>query len=388
MRLAERVIGFPGAARWCALVVTLVVSARVASAQARPTYHPPHYPTPTEKLPATLPEAAFHPVALTGALLTADPAIGHANRLAVQGRLLWVGDQSGDPYLHVIDRPTGVVRMSFARTGEGPGDFHDVTQFSRRPGDTAGIWVYDLDLRRMTRIAASHDPGATTRVIGGPGVVRINGTKVLAAIRMLWLSRTRLLYIGFTDSNRIMLADTTGAVVAVTSGPLVGSADVTKEVREAESTGVLVCARPSGDRFAIAYTSASRIDLFSGSGVRLASAKVPLPADSEGDFYRDSHGAWHNPAPRYYYDGCAATPTRLYALFAGRLASAGPAGTKMWDAEFVHVFDWAGKLLAVLQLDRLAEAIAVAGDSVLYAGGEAMDGIYQYRLPPLGPPGG
>ncbi len=370
-----------------AVCISMLVAPAKGQSQLDKLY--PDYPTATGKLPATFLHEEFHPLVLTGEEFTLDPTIGVAAKLFLSGTALWVGDKSGSPFLHVVDAATGVIRRSFGRRGAGPGDFASVVQISSRPGDTSGAWIYDGNLSRLTRMPARVTPGTLPRIINGLGMDRAAGLP--RALRMLWLTHERMLLIGFTESNRIMLADSLGHVTRIVPAPILGAPQVTKEVREGSSSGVWVCPKPSGDRFAIAYPAASRVDLFDGNGKSLGRAAVPIPNTDEGDFAQDAAGGWHNPSPRYYYAGCAATQDRLYALFAGRLsitrfnqhARSGPEGTYTWDAQFVHVFDWTGKLLRVLKLDQLAQTIAVAGDTLLYAGGEAMDGIYRYRLPPI-----
>ncbi|MGH7583810.1 MAG: BF3164 family lipoprotein, partial [Gemmatimonadales bacterium] len=247
-----------------------------------------------------------------------------------------------------------------------------------RPGDPTGIWVYDGNLRRLTRVVPGPAAG-TPAIISGLARIPGGGT---VALRMLWLTHDRILFIGFSDTNRIMFADSLGHVTDEHPGPLLGASVVPKDIREDGSTGTIVCPKPSGDRFAIAYVDAARIDMFDDKGLRLPGAKVLFPSDSERAYFEDSEGQSHNPNPRGYYTACFATTDRIYALFSGRLATEGPPGSHKWDAQYVHVFDWSGKLVSVLKLDRLANAIAVSGDSVLYAGGAVTTGIYRYRLPP------
>lgn len=365
-------IKYAGTAGLCCLVM-----ARGGLAQIPRPYVPPHYPVPTEKLQAVLPHTTVNPVELTGTPLMSSVAIGRASKMIVQGQRLWVGDQMGDPFLHVVDIPSGGLRKSFARNGEGPGDFHSATQLSLRPGDTSGVWVFDYNLRRMTRVTERPDPRHP------PTVITALGRGV--AHRMLWFGKDRVLFISQADTDRVMLADSLGRVIATVRGPLLGSSDIPMNTRAEDSNG-MVCARPDGSAFAIAYLNASRIDLFDAKGGLRGHANVPVPNVNEGDFYKDPRGVWHTPKPRRYYNECFATQNLLYTLFAGRLATAGPEGTHPWDAQFIHVFDWNGNLLAAYKLDQLAETFAVSGDSLLFAGGEAIEGIYRYSLPVLRPP--
>ncbi len=82
----------------------------------------------------------------------------------------------------------------------------------------------------------------------------------------------------------------------------------------------------------------------------------------------------------FYYIDCAATGQYLYALFAGHRTD-GPGGGLVRAARYVHVFDWQGRLVRVLGLDREVSAITVAADSLLYAVGQQTAGVYAFRPP-------
>jgi hypothetical protein len=54
------------------------------------------------------------------------------------------------------------------------------------------------------------------------------------------------------------------------------------------------------------------------------------------------------------------------------------------SGEFVHVFDWEGRLGSVFRLDQEIHQIAVDQDgSVLYAGSMVEGAVYRYVLPPI-----
>lgn len=354
------------------VAVSLSVSGVGAQTPVRP-YVPPDYPGMlSDRFPPTLPHTGVRVTKLAGDLLVSEPAIGRPSKMVIQGRRLWVGDHAGDPYLHVIDLDSGRLVRSLGRAGQGPGDFRSVAQLSLRPGDTSGVWVFDLDQRRLTRVPST---GAGVRTIIQSGAEG-------RPLRMGWLSPSRLLVIGLTDSARVVLADATGAPRTIRPGPLLGRAEIPMQKRINASNGLQVCVRPEGDTFGIGYVNAARVELYDGAGGFLALMRGPAWGLNQGDFVRNERGEWGSPPVRYYYRGCYGTSRYYYGLFAGRTEAAGPEGTRSWDSPYVHVFDWTGTLRNVLELDEFAEAVAVDGDSVLYAGGGAMEGIYKYRLPP------
>jgi TolB-like 6-blade propeller-like len=367
--------------RYFAIARNIAGSVVAVSTLAAQSPAAPHIATPTDDLPAQLSEAALHPIMLLGAQLLDDPIIGRPLQMAVNSDILWIGDGSGSPFLHVVDVSSGKLVRSFGRHGAGPGDFQYIMMFSLRPGDAGGVWVDDGNLRRLTRVTEGARQ-SDIRVIVPQSVPVQGAARLPSFLRIFWVSRDRLALIGATDTDRIMFADTTGHIVSVRSAPLLGTAQLSDEVRMDLSQGVAPCARPTGDRFAIAYYGATRIDLFDATGSLIGRFRVPIDVSPNGDVGRDTKGNWHAPKPRWYYRDCAATRNRLYALFSGRLRSVDPGAPRNWDAQFVHVFDWSGRFLGVLQLDQFAESIAVEGDSVLYAGGDAIEGVVRYRIPP------
>jgi hypothetical protein len=358
-----------------ALVLSTVVACVLpAASQAapRPVWVPRDVPQLiSERFPATLPHTGMPIARLAGELLVDDPTIGRPGSLVIQQRLLWVGDMAGDPFLHVINLASRKIVRSMGRPGEGPGDFKYLTDLMLRPGDDEAVWAFDLALRRLTRV-----PQDRSRPVRDTRQSRHSSR----ALRMHWLGAERILVIGPTDTARIILTDNAGRPRVSLAGPLLGHTEVPIETRLRVSDGVHVCVRPDGERFALAYSNAPRVEIFDGAGRFLRLGSGPAWGMQQGDLVRTPSGRWGLWLLRYYYRGCAATARYYYGLFAGRTREAGPADTEYWDSQFVHVFSWTGELKVVLELDALAEAIAIDGDSVLYAGGGSMEGIRRYNL--------
>jgi hypothetical protein len=85
---------------------------------------------------------------------------------------------------------------------------------------------------------------------------------------------------------------------------------------------------------------------------------------------------------RFGYVDVATTGSRIYGLFSGRRRGDFPRGQAVY-ARQIHVFDWAGELEAVLDLD--SDVIAIAADErdrVLYAiRHDPLPAIVKYELP-------
>lgn len=315
-----------------------------------------------------LSHAAFHPLVLHGTPVVSSGAIGQPRRMVVQGRRLWIADRIGDPFVHWVDLDKRAIVRSVGRTGQGPGDFASAMTTDVRPGDSLATWVFDIKLERVTRVMSLPAPGVA-EVIRAP-----LGDD---AMGLAWLDKDHLLAVGYSDTARFAIADTFGKVMRLAPGSLLGSDSIPIQVRRDASTGFAICVEPGGNRFALAFVGGGRIDYYRANAAPAARVRVPLP--SNGDFVRDRHGEWEAPMPRYYYLDCSASDGQLYALFSGRLAVA-TQRSRSAEARYVHAFDWKGHLTAVYELDRLVGTIAIDGDSVLYAAGGDLDGVYAYRL--------
>ncbi len=307
---------------------------------------------------------------LHGILVAATPAIGDPRYMAVEGSTLWIADRSGDPFLHLIDVGADTVLESRGRSGEGPGDYGEVPQLTRRPGDTAAIWTYDARLRRLTR--EPRDASVDRRVIP------MFGDDIEYAWALQWRDAAHLVGIGDLDTNRVILADSTGALISLVPNALLGPDSASVEARRAISSGYVLCVQPDGGRFAVLYLAAGQIDLYQPDGVHTAMAEVPFASD--GQWVINKRGQLWFKVEWNYYVGCAGTSRFLYALFTGQRID-GPAGPQARQALHVHVFDWEGRRRAIWALDAPASTIAVSGDTVLFATGQDGVGVFRYRLP-------
>jgi hypothetical protein len=320
--------------------------------------------------PAEIDETGLHPVRLKGSLVATDNFLGRPSQLAVSDSTLWIGDEAGDPFIHLIDRSDGHLMRSFGRHGEGPGDFQGLFGLVRRPADTDAIWASDVSLRRLTRFGTN--PLVLSRVIRFP----------LAGPQVQWLNRNQLVLVSSSDSMRLTIFDTAGAVVRYATGPLLGNDSIPLDIRVRVSNDLNACSQPGGIHFAIVFTDAGRGEIYDSALHRAASLSVPYPSD--GDFVRDgTTHIWSLHVPRIYYIACAATPRYLYAAFAGRQQKVG-ATSFAANARYVHVYSWTGHLVRVLELDHDALAIAMDGDTTLYAIGLKSDSIFKYRVPETG----
>ncbi len=316
-----------------------------------------------------LPDDHLHPVVVSGRLLVSSTAFGRPEYALTQGNRLWISDQAGDPYIHLIDISGRRIVASFGHTGVGPGDFDQgISGLSRRPGDATAAWALSLGLRRLTRVPA----------ISADTVVTIPLTAPRFADHAEWLTRGRLLLIGETDTSRFVLADSNGKPLRVVSGDLVGGDSISLATRVDRSSGLSLCVAPDGARFAVFYIHAGRMDLYDSNAALIRHGDVPFAIN--GSFRRDSAGRWHAHDIRRYYEACSSSSTRIYALFSGKRLGPRYTGADV-EAQFVHIFDWTGRFLGALHLDQPLAGMTTSGDSVMYGIGADGSRIYSYRLP-------
>ena len=311
---------------------------------------------------------------MPGELLLVNTAVGRPQYMVTQGNWLWIADMAGDPYIHVVDLSARRLLVSYGRTGVGPGDFDQaMSSLALRPGDTSAAWAFGGNLMRLTRMPAT-----------GPGTPAVVIPIALHrfVFRVYWLTRQRLLGIGDADSNRFNFIDSTGRLLLAVRGELVGPDSIPLRLRSSESTAFSLCIKSAAARVVVFHVHAGRMDLYDSTATLIRHGDVPFATN--GSFRRDSAGEWHPHDIRRYYEACSSSPTRIYALFSGKRV--GPhGGVSVVEAQFVHVFDWAGHFLGALQLDRPLSGMTTSGDSVLYGAASDGSGIFVFRLPPFAP---
>ncbi len=306
---------------------------------------------------------------LKAELLSQPPAIGQPGFIQPWGKHLLVSDWLGDPNLHVLDRATGELIVSFGRIGRGPGEFPNVLAGVQRPShDTTAIWVYDA--RKMTRIEG---PGGM-----GPDVTAIDLTAIPLVLRAAWMDSTTILGVTWEPpERRFVFFDGAGSVIRATSGVLLGHDGIPLSQRLEASAQFAFCMRPDGSRFALLYKRAARVQIYDRSARHLTDADVPYSIDAT---FRQADGEIRFVQEWITYQACWAGGDVLYALYSGD--DYGTASGETLGGEEIHVFDWdSGRLMRRLYLDTRVFGVAVDEDSGWLYGGSLQDaGIYRFRF--------
>jgi len=289
--------------------------------------------------------------------------ISEAETLTLPHRLvevpggLIVLDPYGDPKIAVVDPRDGTVRDRFGRSGAGPGEFQ--FPYSARPdrANPAAVWVGDPNQNRFTRLVLRPDGTIdrdSIRTVVPMGDVPFSELDLLPD--------SRFLTSGPHESARFRIYDASGTPVGGLGPPAQAERGEPASIAAASREATFIL-HPSGRYLAEGglMTGILRIhDLDAPDAARAGAA----PFTFEPSYRVGVRGELPSMQPqmdmRYGYLGLAATDSRIFGLFSGRtLGGFGPAsGT----GRFIHVFDWEGALLEVLELDEAVAGIAVARD--------------------------
>jgi hypothetical protein len=145
-----------------------------------------------------------------------------------------------------------------------------------------------------------------------------------------------------------------------------GAEGVPEHVRQHAYQGVAV-AHPSGTRVVVGNRHASKLEIYGADGALIATTDGPYP-------FRPKYSVGEGKQPsfeaasdlRYGYLSVAATDQHILALFSGRTHY--PFPTTAVYGRYVHVFDWDGRFIKALRLDRDVHFIATGAPyTQLYA---------------------
>jgi len=301
--------------------------------------HPGARPVPCTPLGA--------PSELAATVLHASPKLAIPTRLEVVGDFVTVLDAAADSVLHVVNRHTGALVRSLGRRGRGPGEFYGAWALDVAKEGEDVVWVYDLSLRRLTRVPLTLSAGSAAE----PAMVSLTDGRLVMEPR--WRDADTLLSAGLFNDARLELYDVGGRHVR-----RVGQAVSQPPSQPPQANQTRLALDPGGRLAALVYRYQSTLEIVEiASG---ATRTIEGPVDV----------TMHRPSgtlDRFAYVDVAATPRWIVALFSGRDVRA-----YGLDAPFgrcLHVFDWRGDLAAAFELD--ADALAIATES---------DGRFVYAL--------
>ncbi len=219
--------------------------------------------------PAELDHANVPVVELAGTTISRSVQLAQPFDIALVGTRLVVIDVAADSALHVIDITTGGEPTSFGFRGEGPGEFRSPWSFDVVPGSDRKLWVYDLELRRLTLV----DLGPRGCAISTARALTLTGSAT--PIGPLWVDDNSLVSLGFYPDSRFAVFDSTGLKRDAWGEVPDQDEDMAPDLKQHVYQASLV-AHPSRNRLAAFTRHMSQIEFYSADGSVLKIGQGPI----------------------------------------------------------------------------------------------------------------
>lgn len=311
-----------------------------------------------------------------GNVLYDGEAFAMPTQLAVSNDRIMLVDGFAERPIHVLDA-AGRYIAGLGGSGEGPGEFEG-PRAVEPAADGAGFWVFDAALSRLTLVEPERweTMPASARItlpVRAPAMVT----------NMVRLSNDGFLAAGFFGDGRLGHFTPDGEYEGASGAIPASDVDAPPEVLQHAYRGTLK-SDPSRSRLVLANRHAGFLEVFTAEGQAVRRIDGPFPFDPVFGVKNGEGGPSLATGDdlRFGYVDVATTDDRIYALFSGRTRAGHPGGEAIYGRD-VHVFDWDGTLLSVLQLDADAMAIAIdSGRSRLLAVRHLpTPALLSYRLP-------
>lgn len=281
----------------------------------------------------------------------------------IVGEHLVLVDRRASQPIHVLNAASGKLLHSIGREGDGPGEYRALRSVSRVPGSATTFWAYDMANSRLTYVDLA-DAGTLDR----PWDVELFTLDANAQVTGVeFASDQSIIAAGFFPDGRLGQFGPDGQMLRAFGELPDGPQEAPAAVVQHAYMGTLK-AHPNGSRLAIGLRHASWIEIRDKDGAIIGktelssesfSPKFDVAETEKGPMMRSDETL------RFGYIDVAVTSSRIYGLYSGRTRN-GNGGNASFGWQ-VHVFDWSGKLIDVIDVEQDLIAIAVnADDSTLY----------------------
>ena len=294
--------------------------------------------------PAVFDHAGLPLLKIHAETLSAANTLGKPSFLALNGSRLWISDRGGNPFLHIVDTATGRIIRSHGRRGDGPEEFRDVVNLLPDPVDQSKVLAWDARYRLM-RVSETRgvEAGYISPQNQRPAYVFPAG-------------RNQFLGFRYSDSSAFVLFDAAGRILRTASMTLPGDSAVVRRQRQLAITGAFICTKTDFSGFALVHSNFGRIELFDSLARKVGNARVPYPSEPTFEKNATTQQAAFKQL-RSFYQGCAFSDQYLFALFLGK--SLNESSPSVTGGRYVHVFDYSGALVRVLELDAEISILTV-----------------------------
>jgi len=305
-------------------------------------------------------------------LLGDSTAFALPTSMALVGPYLVVLDGMASSAIQVVDTRTGAIVNRIAPRGDGPYEVRMPWTMFAEPTDPPRVWTFDLQTRRFTLWNVLAPPSEAV-------VQQFQFHGSVAPMSRPLLTTAGTLTTDLSSGNALVLFDSSGVMPYHHVGYPPFSPDDYPAGSNAHLTAndFFVAAEAKRRRIALLYRYAGRVDVYDVD----ANAVVASAATDSFPPPRLEKGVdW---AVRYdvHTNGQSATSRYVYSMFCGCSMQDRARGRR---ARTVRIFDWRGRHVGDVGLDRYVSAIAVsANDSILY--GAVQDPfplIGEWELPP------
>lgn len=287
--------------------------------------------------------------------------------IAIVGNSIVVADRGRSPHLAIVDVPSGRVVHRTLVGGHAPR--RDPWCVGVRANDPKAVWVVDNYSQRLLRV-----PLRESRRWAADDSISMSPSQATGCA--FWLGHD-IVAAGNFDRFSLAVLDPAGSLRHVVVGaPPFDSTYMAATGGLRTMNGAVMAVEPSQLYTAVAFRRESRILVFDSSFALRAAIRGPRRIRAEGRWDATLHGGAGGvifPSEgSLAYVAVAATPRRLYALFAGRRLSDSL-------SREIHVFDWSGRLIRAIVSPRPIATFAVTSDDETLVGALTIDDRAQSR---------
>lgn len=322
------------------------------------------------------------PVAALAGRSRGDPSV-LARPISIQriGDRLVVIDNAASDQIVVLDAATAKTLGTFGKKGSGPGEYRGPYSIEADPAAPDVFWIYDITLRRLTRV----DLGPGYPSPGWPQVKTFPLQSGATVTEPRWTAAGKMVAPGFFQSGRLGVFDSTGRLVDVV-GPAPTDPRRTPTIVLQQAYQASATMNPARTRVALATRYADGLDIVDVSGTLIRSGDRPFSFEPK---YRTAAGS-NGPVMASGADmrlgniAISSTEHFIFVLYSGRLRGSFPMGLAAFG-NYLHVFDWEGRLRRVFDLEDHLIAVAASADGRFHYGlkHHPLPAVVIYALPPI-----
>ena len=294
-------------------------------------------------------------------------------KLKKEGQSLFVYDQKSNKVITVFDTD-GNYLESFGIKGKGPGEL--LAPFGSLDFYETKLWVFDssqnkyLGFHKDSISSSNYKPTANELFIKSNSFFYELG----------WLDSETIVGLDFSEVNsRLSFYNkNTKQVTQKGTLPPLPKEDIPVPIHK-QSLMATLKVKPDKSKIALANLYSDLIEIYNQDGSEITKVKTNLDFAHKYELasngYRVVMGQGGD--TKFGYVDLTVSDHKIYALFSGNTRDVSPFAY----GNAIHVFDWKGNLLSVLQLEKKSIAIEIdANDQNLFVIEYGNANVVQYKL--------